>query len=268
MKLRCILSIFFTFSFLGIYAQSTASEQVIRFELDAPQLQSKKGIWVYLPKNYENSEKTYSVIYMHDAQNLFDNTTSYVGEWEIDEYLDSVSDDETIIVGIEHGNEKRIDELTPYEHEKYGGGKGDQYIDFIIKTLKPYIEKDYRVKAGAQNTAVFGSSLGGLISLYAIIKHPDVFGAAGIFSPALWINPEIYQLVEQSEIPSTSRFYFLTGSDEGESMVPDQERMVTLLKVKGVDEKRIFDKVIDGGKHNEAFWSDQFPDAYKWIVKQ
>lgn len=266
MQLRSILSIFFTFFTLGIYAQSTASQQVTTFELEAPQLQCQKTIWVYLPKNYKNSEKAYSVIYMHDAQNLFDASTSYVGEWNVDEYLDTISEDETIIIGIEHGNEKRIEELTPFTHEKYGGGKGNLYIDFITNTLKPFVDTTYRTKTGSKNTAIIGSSLGGLISLYAIIKHPDVYGSAGFFSPALWINPEIYALVESSEIPSASRFYFLVGSEEGESMVPDQEKMVALLKSKGVDTKNIIDKVVTGGKHNETLWSEHFPEAYQWLT--
>lgn len=108
-----------------VNSQSTASKQVSSFNIEAPQLNSHKKIWVYLPKSYKNSNKSYPIIYMHDAQNLFDAKTSYVGEWKIDEYLDSTNSKEVIIIGIEHGNEKRIDELTPYKNEKYGGGQGD-----------------------------------------------------------------------------------------------------------------------------------------------
>ncbi len=119
---------------------------------------------MYLPKSYENPKTAYPVIYMHDAQNLFDDSTSYVGERKIDEYLDSINSKEVIIVAIEHGNEKRTDELTPYKHEKFGGVNGNNYINFIRNTLKPHIDIAYRTLPDAKNTTIFGSSLGGLIS--------------------------------------------------------------------------------------------------------
>lgn len=274
MQLRNILLVFLCAFSIEIYAQSTASQQVDTFTIEAPQLQTHKKIWVYLPKSYENSEKSYSVIYMHDAQNLFDAQTSYVGEWKIDEYLDSISDNEAIIIGIEHGNEKRIDELTPYQHEKYGGGKGDIYLNFIINTLKPHIDITYRTLTDAKHTSIFGSSLGGLISLYAVIKYPETFGSAGIFSPALWINKsEIFKFVSDTSIDSDKKFFFLVGSEEGDTldvaseMVSDQHHMTELLKTKGVLEENIVDKVIPNGHHNEALWSTNFPEAYQWLIK-
>lgn len=108
---------------------------------------------------------------MHDGQNLFDDKTAFAGEWRVDETLDSLKA-EVIIVGIESSNEKRMDELTPYQNEKYGGGKADAYLDFIVTTLKPYIDTNYRTKTGKMNTAIAGSSLGGLVSYYAILKYP------------------------------------------------------------------------------------------------
>ncbi len=158
-----ILHFFILFLFmLGNFgqAQSTASAQVSTFVMEAPQLQVEKKIWVYLPKNYSESIKEYAVIYMHDAQNLFDAETSYVGEWNVDEYLDSISDDTSIIIGIELGNERRLNELTPYSNEKYGGGKADNYLDFIINTLIPKIDATYRTLKDAEHTTIFGSSLG------------------------------------------------------------------------------------------------------------
>ncbi|MEZ4802363.1 MAG: alpha/beta hydrolase-fold protein [Gelidibacter sp.] len=275
MQLRNFLLAFLCVFSLRISAQSTASQQVDTFSIEAPQLKTKKKIWVYIPKSYKNSEKSYSVIYMHDAQNLFDATTSYVGEWKVDEYLDSISEDETIIVGIEHGNEKRIDELTPYPHEKYGGGKGDAYLGFIIETLKPKIDSSYRTFSDVKHTSIWGSSLGGLISLYAVVKYPKTFGKAGVFSPAIWINKkEMLEFLKGSTIDSDKKFYFLVGSEEGQTaedasqMVADQHEMVQLLKNKGVPEKNIIDKVIPNGHHNEILWSTNFPEAYQWLIKE
>ena len=266
MRFRYFCVLFLVILLNKSYSQSTASEQVTKFEIAVPQLDTTKTIWVYLPKNYENSKNSYPVIYMHDAQNLFDAKTSYVGEWEVDEFMDQLTDNESIIVGIEHGNEKRIDELTPYYHTKYGGGKGDAYLTFIKNTLKPHIDVAYRTKSDALNTTIFGASLGGLISFYAAIKYPEIFGKAGVFSPSFWINPELYDLVRSTDIPESSKFYFLVGGKEGENMVPDQERMVELLKSKGVKENQIQNHVIEDGEHNEQFWSAHFGNAYQWLT--
>ncbi len=179
---------FFTLFFslflsLNIHAQeSTASTNVTTFEIFSLELKFQKKIWVYLPKDYNNSTKSYPVIYMQDAQNLFDNKTSFVGEWEVDETLNKMNA-QLIVIGIEHGNEKRMDELTPYKNEKYGGGNGDNYLKFIVETLKPKVDSIYRTKSNVKNTAIFGSSLGGLISFYGVLKYPEVFGKTGVFSP-------------------------------------------------------------------------------------
>lgn len=260
------IHLFFTVFILNIVnSQSTANPTMTKFQIEAPQLDTVKTIWVYLPKAYQNSDKRFPVVYMHDAQNLFDEQTAYAGEWKVDEYLDSLTSNQSIIIGIEHGNEKRIDELTPYPHETYGGGKGDAYIHFIKNTLKPHIDTSYRTLSNPEHTTLFGSSLGGLISLYGVLSYPETFGKAGIFSPSFWINPEIYDLAKSVAIPKSTRFYFLAGKEESETMVPDQNRMVHLLKAKGVTDNHIISLSIEGGQHNEGFWSQHFGEAYQWL---
>ena len=91
-----------------------------------------------------------------------------------------------IVVAIDHGGTKRINEYCPYDMEGFGKGEGDQYLQFLVKTLKPYIDKNYRTKKDKENTYIAGSSMGGLISMYAVLKYPYVFGGAGVFSPAFW----------------------------------------------------------------------------------
>ncbi|MFC4720881.1 alpha/beta hydrolase [Geojedonia litorea] len=273
MKIVSFLFFYILVSVFKIDAQSTASKQVNTFIIDAPQLQTQKTIWVYLPKGYNDSNSSYQVIYMHDAQNLFDEKTSYVGEWKIDEYLDALETNPSIIVGIEHGNEKRIDELTPFTNEKYGGGKADAYLNFIIETLKPVVDSTYRTLSSKENTIIWGSSLGGLTSLYAVLKYPATFGKAGVFSPAIWINKdELFRFIASSNIDSNKKFYFLVGSEEGKStdsisiMVTDQHEIVKLLKEKGVNNNHIIDRVIPEGHHNETLWSTNFPEAYQWLI--
>ena len=244
--------------------ESTASKQVSTFTIEAPQLHTTKKIWVYLPKNYKNSQKKYSVLYMHDAQNLFDSKTSYVGEWNVDEKLDSINA-QLIVIGIEHGNDKRMEELTPFQNDKYGGGNANAYLKFIVKTLKPQIDKKYRTKVKKKNTLIMGSSLGGLVSYYAILKYPQVFGKAGVFSPSFWFSDKIFDLVENTK-KIKSKVYFLCGDNESEHMVTDLNKMERLLNTKrcyclNLNEK----KIVKGGQHNEKLWRDGFTNAILWL---
>ncbi|MGN6249399.1 MAG: alpha/beta hydrolase-fold protein, partial [Ginsengibacter sp.] len=133
-----------------------------------PQLKRTRRIWIYLPPEYKNSAKRYGVLYMHDGQNLFDAATSYSGEWGVDEYLDSIAnknEKEVIVVGIDNGLSKRMSEYNPWEFENFGKGEGDQYVDFLVKNLKPFIDEHYRTLKNKANTFIAGSSMGGLISL-------------------------------------------------------------------------------------------------------
>lgn len=248
------------------FSQSTASSNVSTFEIEAPQLDTLKRIWVYLPESYHSSEKRYPVLYMHDAQNLFDAAASFAGEWRVDEILDSLKTAEVIVIGLEHGNSKRIDELTPFPHEKYGGGKADAYLAFLKNTLKPHVDASYRTLPNAKSTTIMGSSLGGLVSFYALLKYPETFGQAGIFSPSFWFSDKIFRMAEGVNLSDHHRFYFLGGTAEGEEMVPHLNRMKSILLARGVPEENIELKVVQGGQHNEAFWSAHFLEAFEWLI--
>lgn len=189
-------------------------------------------IWLYLPPNYETSTEKFPVIYMHDGQNLFDKKTSYAGEWKIDETLNKLfkkTGKGFIVVGVENGGERRIEEYTPYQHEKYGGGKGAIYVDFLANELKPYIDSNYKTKVNADNTAIIGSSLGGLISFYGGLKHPNVFDKIGALSTSFWFSDKINDFAKKNGNQKNTKLYFLVGSKEGDTMVLDTENMANLL---------------------------------------
>ena len=265
---KLLLSIFTSVLFCGsaLHAQNTASKNVSTFMIDAPQLGSARKIWLYLPENYNATKKKFPVMYMHDAQNLFDKTTAFSGEWQVDETLDSLKA-QVIVVGIAHGNEKRIEELTPYPNPKYGGGKADHYLDFIVTTLKPYIDKNYRTKPDVKNTAIFGSSLGGLVSFYAVLKYPKIFGKAGVFSPSFWYTDDIYKLMEQA--PKTkAKIYLLAGDSEStdDDVVGDVKKMERLLDANRCACLKLNKNVVvKGGQHNEKLWRESFAKAYLWL---
>ncbi len=227
-----------------------------------PQLQRSRRIWIYLPENYKTYH--YPVLYMQDGQNVFDDATSFSGEWGVDEFLDSVHLRNCIVVGIDNGGDKRINEYCPYDMQRYGKGEGDQYLDFLVKTLKPYIDKSYHCSKDREHTFIAGSSMGGLISMYALLKYPKVFGGAGVFSPAFWVGPKIFDDIKKKGKEVKASIYFYAGKQESESMVPDMlkafEEMATVSKSKMVSVIR------DEGRHNEATWRKEFPLFYRWLV--
>lgn len=226
-------------------------------------------VWLYLPPNYHEVKDDYEVIYMHDAQNLFDDATSFVGEWAVDETLNDLfttTGKSFIVVGVENGGEKRIEEYTPYKHEKYGGGKGAIYIDFLANTLKPYIDKNYRTKPAAEHTAIIGSSLGGLISFYGGLKKPEVFGKIGALSTSFWFTSDkINEFAKENANQKNSKIYFLAGGKESEAMVPDTENMEQLLINNGFPKEHIKTKIVAEGTHSESFWRAEFLDTITFL---
>lgn len=264
--MKTLLLLFALLLFAGVTAQSTASKNVSTFSLYWPERDISKKIWVYLPHNYHKKKKTFPVIYMPDGQNLFDKETSAYGEWRIDETLDSLKA-EVIVIGIEHGGDNRINELTPYKNEQYGGGDADIYLDFMIHYVKRHVDKQYRTKKDRDNTAIMGSSLGGLTAYYAFINYPDTFGKAGVFSPSFWFTENIFELTNYSEGIS-GRLYFMAGDNEDEKMVPDLDKIESLVRKKTTENGFIQKRIVAGGKHNEALWSKEFAKACLWLMDE
>lgn len=230
-----------------------------------PQINGHRRIWIYLPPNYSRSKKRYPVIYAQDGQNLFDKSTSFAGEWRIDETLDSVYEAEgisCIVIGIDNDS-TRMREYNPFDNEMYGAGLGNTYVDFITKTLKPYVDAHYRTLKDPANTMVIGSSLGGLISYYAALTKPDIFGKAGVFSPSFWIAPQMDSLTAVLSNRTRGQFFFYAGGKEGEKMVSDMFRISDKLSA---NSKVLAYTIVDeDGIHNESAWRKWFPEFVKWI---
>ena len=245
---------------------ASANVHILSDTFRMPQLGRTRRIWIYLPTDYAVSGKKYPVIYMQDGQNLFDEFTSAYGEWGIDKLLNKLPPkDQCIVVGIDHGGENRITEYDPYD-TKYGKGRGDDYVEFLAKTLKPYIDKHYRTRHDARHTTIAGSSMGGLISMYAILKYPYVFGNAGVFSPAFWISPAIFQYAAASYLPKYARIYFVCGDAESDDMVSDMHKMVSIARSKGLSPVKSPEVVVPGAKHNEKQWNGDFSGFYHFVI--
>jgi metallo-beta-lactamase class B len=257
--------------FAPVSKMHTASKQVhvIDTAFFIPQLNRNRRIWIYLPQGYEASKKQYPVLYMHDGQNIFDEYTAGFGEWGIDECLDSLiaaGKQACIVIGIDNGT-KRMNEYNPFAFREFGEGEGERYIDFISQTLKPFIDRQYRTLTSKENTIIAGSSMGGLISYYAVIKQPQVFGKAGVFSPAFWTAaPAIKSLTDSLAVKQSGKFFFYMGAKEGVSFVNDMQVIQELLGEKS--SAMIYAVVDEDGMHNEAAWRKWFPEFYCWIMAE
>lgn len=257
----------------GLGQNSTAAPNVhlLSASFYMPQLDRYRRILIYLPPDYETTQKRYPVLYMHDGQNLFDNATSFSGEWEVDESLNELQaqgDYGCIVVGIDNGGALRIDELAPWVNASYNeGGEGDKYVDFIVETLKPFVDQNYRTLPGRDYTGIMGSSLGGLISQYGAIEHEDVFSKAGILSPAFWFNdPEIFDHSANTPKTGPMRVYQYAGQQEDNgSVVDDVNQMESVLLNNGFGAGELFKSINPNGQHSEPYWRAEFPDAYKWL---
>lgn len=242
---------------------SKGTVQILDSAMSMPPFVSRaRRIWVYLPAGYETGRKRYPVLYMQDGQNLFDARTSFVGEWGVDEIADSMKLS-YIIVGIDNGGMKRMQEYNRQDHAQFGKGEGEAYLEFIVNTLKPAIDQRFRTKKKAKYTAIAGSSMGGLISYYAGLQYPEVFGQLGIFSPSFWI-------VEQLESTTLKAFenqksvkqywYFYAGGKEGESMIPLTKQVEAWLKSQRKIKTDI--RLTPEAQHKEAAWHAALPDFF------
>ncbi len=242
------------------------SVHVIDTAFFIPQLNRSRKIWAYLPDGYEKGNKHYPVLYMHDGQNLFDEFYSGFGEWGVDECLDSLiakGRPACIVVGIENGP-RRFNEYNPFYFERFGEGEGNAYVDFLALTLKPFIDKRYRTLRDKDHTIVAGSSMGGLISYYAMLRKPDVFGRGGIFSPAFWTASAIKPLTDSLASRMNSKFFFYMGGKEGGSYIQD---MLDVQEQLGANSSAMIYSLIDPQSgHNEQAWRKWFPEFYNWIM--
>lgn len=255
---------------LSVRQKTTVTKGVsfIPTNIEMPQLNRKRTIRMYFPPDY-SSGKRFPVIYMHDGQNLFDAATSFSGEWQVDEILDSLykyNGFSCIVVGIYNGEKNRVNEYSPWRNDSLqAGGDGDKYASFIVKNLKPFIDSHYRTLSDRENTVIMGSSMGGLISLYMAIEYPEVFGKAGIFSPSLWFSPKIFDLIRNYKLKKLQKFYLISGAKEGKETVYNTLKADSLLRTIGFDESYIRCKISKDGQHNENSWSQEFGDAVRYL---
>jgi predicted alpha/beta superfamily hydrolase len=249
------------------FIQSTISPRVKNHTLSYHS--QPRSIWVYVPKEYDlQSSKRYSVVYLLDGQNIFDNATAFAGEWGVDETMDSIEEEggvPSIVVAIEHGGESRLNEYTPFSNTQYGGGGGKQHATFVVNTVKPFVDSVYRTQPEALNTAIGGSSLGGLMAMYISVVYPQKFGKAAIFSPAFWWSDSVFAMIESVDTANHQKWCLRAGTSESKMMLSDLERVHKGMIAKGVTTKNLWIYKDPNGQHNEAYWKRMFKDSYCWL---
>ena len=244
--------------------------EVFAESYNVPSLLANRRIQVLLPHNYyEQPDRHYPVLYLTDAQNLFGAGSAY-GNWGIDRKMAVLATRDradVIIVAIDHGDQERINEFSPYDTPRNGKGKGREFLRFITNSLKPAIDAKYRTKPHRLHTGIGGSSLGGLLATYAGLMHPDVFGRLMIFSPSLWVSPRIHYDAIHFFEPFESRIYLYGGNREGANMVKNLKALNETIEKQGYGYERVkVNLQIDPqGKHNEARWGEEFPKALEWL---
>ncbi|MFT5765829.1 MAG: putative alpha/beta superfamily hydrolase, partial [Saprospiraceae bacterium] len=235
-----------------------------------PEFDRYRRVWIYLPPDYDMTNFDYPVLYMHDGQNCFDALTSFVGEWEVDETLNALhaeGDTGIIVVAIDNGGSLRLDEYTPWSNPTYGGGDGAIYINFIVNTLKPYIDDNYRTLPGREHTGLMGSSLGGLVATFGGIEHQDVFSKIGSFSPSYWFSDQAYTQVSSTGKQADLRIYQLMGGQEGAENVDKMFAMEDTLHAAGFGVEEVLSVEKADGQHSEWFWAREFEAAYLWLFR-
>lgn len=244
---------------------STASEQVQVTDTAfyIPQLNRTRRVWIYLPKEYASGNKRYPVVYMQDGQNVFDDATSFSGEWGVDEYLDSTGLP-CIVVAIDHGGLQRMTEYNPYDRDKVKG-EGKEYAEFLATGLAPYIDKTFRTLASAKNRYLAGSSMGALISLYTALTYPKVFGGAALLSPAFWIaGPLLDETVREKAKGFRGKMFGYAGEKESDRMITDLEKVFQLMQQKSKGKYKVV--VNPDGRHTESDWRKVFPQMLQWLL--
>lgn len=246
-------------------------------------LNKELKVFVMLPKSYSKTEKHYPVLYMHDGQNLFDEALSYKGEiWGVYEMYEEYPNlPEVIVVGIETSDD-RGDLLVPFTYnfkelgyEEYGdddhGGLTDDYLNAIIKEIKPYIDRKYRTFKSPKNTAIMGSSFGGVCSTYAALNYNTYFSRFGCVSNAYFVvQKELETLAKSANVSNVKKLYMDVGTKESsramdnEKYIDSNQAIYDILKDKIAPDKIKFEIVKDA-THTENAWRERLPQIIQFL---
>ena len=241
----------------------------------------ERTVRIYLPQAYGEGGKRYPVLYMQDGQNVYCDQGAFGNcSWKVKETLERMEREEAmrglIVAAVDNIGERRYEDYSPWKNTagksyfKAGerGGLGDAYVEFLVNTVKPFVDKSFRTLPEGENTGIAGSSMGGLISAYAGAKYAGLFHKVGVFSLASWFAEEPFlDYLEKAELNRKQRIYVSVGT--GETSDPENARMpqiyldnsrhyVWKLLEKGISAKQILFEIGAGETHSEKCWAGRF----------
>lgn len=237
-----------------------------------PELDRSRDVYVYLPPGYTQSDTRYPVLYMQDGQNLFDGIASPNRHWMVDRIIDAHVAmglyDGLIVVGV-RSNAYRVSEYVPYNFSygetTYDNTRAADYSDFLAETLKPLIDQQFRTLPDREHTHIAGSSFGAFISLYSMMRHPDVYGGVGAFSSAVWpADFAFIEAIRSYDGRTDTRLYLDMGTWEGADPVEQTRIMAAAFRDLGFDELQVV--IEPQGVHTESAWRGRFPGAILWLL--
>jgi enterochelin esterase-like enzyme len=229
-------------------------------------LRNQRDLIVYLPPGYDDQpQRKFPILYLHDGQNLFDGATSFIPgmDWHVGQTADQRilegRVEPLIIVGIYNAGKQRLAEYTPTRVPRLGGGSASRYAKFLLEEVRPFLQGQYRMLEGAENTGIGGSSLGGLVSLYLGLRKPRIFGKIAALSPSVWWNERvILRFAAAAPVRPLPRIWLDIGTREGPRIVDDVERFRDVLTGKGWRlEQDLHYERVEGAEHNEAAWAQR-----------
>ena len=227
-----------------------------------------RRIAALLPADYDRGARRYPVLYLQDGQNLFDEFAPY-GNWELDKRLAWLAErglGDFIVVAIDHGADKRIAEYAPPRKTRVARGQADAYAAFLADHLKPLIDRTYRTFPGRSNTAVGGSRMGALASLYVAMTRGDTFGAAMLLSPSIWVDPEMPDRWPREQVGDT-RVFLAGGMLESKGSAATFARLADDIAAASTRRRRVYLRTHfePTGRHAEADWGRVFPRAAAYL---
>ena len=245
-------------------------------KIQIPKLPTDKPrrLYVYLPRSYSKSDQHYPVLYMFDGHNVFyDSHATYGKSWGMKQYLEK-SGRQIILVAIEcnHEGNNRLSEYSPWTFTSRPvgtiEGRGQVTMDWITKELKPAIDSEYRTLPDRDHTLIAGSSMGGLMSLYASLEYNEVFSRSAALSPSLWVNPRaLREMINSHPLKNPTRIYIDVGSAEIRYSPLPPGRIFEVAKRLSAEGAEVAARVVPGAHHCEADWEKRIPIFMDFLLE-